>query len=119
MRTGIQPERIIPETSFYAWEATGAKHKQPFSIGMRDGSLFAFAGLWESWHGGNGEALETCTILTTEANAQVRPIHDRMPVILPPADFADWLDPRTSPGQLHRISSATKDDCIRLIGSAK
>jgi putative SOS response-associated peptidase YedK len=62
---------------------------------MRDGRPFAFAGLWERWHGGEGEPVETCAILTTEANELVRPVHDRMPVILAPADFGAWLDPRT------------------------
>jgi len=94
---------LIPATSFYEWQKTGTKHKQPYSIGMRDGALFAFAGLWESWHRGDGEAIQSCTILTTEANATVRPIHDRMPVIIAPTDFAAWLDPRTPAAELHPL----------------
>ena len=86
---------LIPATSFSEWRATGGKHKQPTSLGMRDGALFAFAGLWETSHGGDGEPIPNCTILATEANAVVRPVHDRMPVLIASADFAAWLDPRT------------------------
>jgi putative SOS response-associated peptidase YedK len=70
---------------------------------MRDGQGFGFAGLWERWPHGEGEPVETCAILTTEANAVVRPVHERMPVILAPADFAAWLDPGTAPAQLHDL----------------
>lgn len=56
--------------------------------------LWAFAGLWEQWRAQDGSILETCTIITTAANAIVQPIHARMPVILPPHAYALWLDPR-------------------------
>ncbi len=59
---------------------------------MRNGRPFAFAGLWEHWEESGGSAVETCTILTTAAKATLSPIHDRMPVILPPPDYALWLD---------------------------
>jgi putative SOS response-associated peptidase YedK len=66
--------------------------KQPYYIRLRDGRPFAFAGLWESW-AKQGERIESCTILTTDANDLVRPLHDRMPVILRPEHYALWLDP--------------------------
>jgi len=94
---------LIPATAFYEWQATGSKHKQPFAISMKDGSLFAFAGLWEVWNKGDSEPIQTCTILTTEANAVVEPIHDRMPVIIAPQDFASWLDPQTPVAALHTL----------------
>jgi len=59
-----------------------------------DESTFAFAGLWESWTGPDGEIIESCTILTTDANDLTRPIHDRMPVILKPENYALWLHPQ-------------------------
>jgi len=72
-------------------------------IPMRDGRPFAFAGLWERWQGDDGEPVETCAILTTEANALVRPVHDRMPVILAPEDDAAWPDPTTPAEQLRAL----------------
>jgi putative SOS response-associated peptidase YedK len=94
---------LIPTGGFFEWRATGAKHKQPFHIRMRDGCPFALAGLWERWHGADGEPVETCAILTPEANALVRPVHDRMPVILAPGDYGTWLNPKTPPEVLHAL----------------
>ena len=65
-------------------------------------AAFAFAGLWEHWQGAAGEAIESCSIIVTEANDLIQPIHDRMPVILSPEDYALWLDPevtRSSPSR--------------------
>ena len=83
---------LIPADGFFEWQKTGRK-KQPFLFQVNDG-LFAFAGLWEHWQNSDGETLESCTILTTEANELVRPLHDRMPVIVAPADYASWLEPQ-------------------------
>src|SRR5262249_35095164 len=85
--------RLVPADGVYEWRAPGGS-KQPFCFRLRDDGPFAFAGLWESWQAPAGEALETCTLLTTEANDLVRPIHDRMPVILAPRCHAEWLDPQ-------------------------
>jgi putative SOS response-associated peptidase YedK len=86
---------LIAATGFYEWlKVTGSKLKQPFHIGLKDDQPFAFAGLWDEWHKPDGEIIESCTILTTDANELMRPIHDRMPVILPRADYAAWLDPK-------------------------
>ena len=92
---------LIAADGFFEWKrapsvAKGAP-KQPSYIRLRDREPFAFAGLWERWaprEGTPGRVLETCTILTTSPNELMRPIHDRMPVILPPPDFDTWLDPR-------------------------
>lgn len=83
---------LIPATGFFEWQKQGAR-KQPHLIRMADGSPFAFAGLWEHWIGADGSELETCAILTTDPNELMKPIHNRMPVILPGRDFAEWLDP--------------------------
>lgn len=72
---------IIPADGFYEWQRTG-RRKQPFFFQMLNESPFGFAGLWDRWEGEDGQPLESCTILTTEANEVLRPVHDRMLVIL-------------------------------------
>lgn len=67
--------------------------KQPYFFHMDDDRPFAFAGLWETWESPDGSFLDSCTILTTDANELMRPVHDRMPVILAPDDYRRWLDP--------------------------
>jgi putative SOS response-associated peptidase YedK len=86
---------LIPADSFYEWLPIGSKHRQPFSVGMADHSVFAFAGLWESWVREKGDVIETCTILTTTPNALVADDHRRMPAILKRDDYELWLDPST------------------------
>jgi putative SOS response-associated peptidase YedK len=88
---------LIPATGFYEWQKQGAR-KQPYLIRMADGAPFALAGLWEHWIGADGSELETCAILTTEPNDLMRPIHNRMPAILPKTAFAQWLDPAQENG---------------------
>jgi putative SOS response-associated peptidase YedK len=83
---------LIPASGFYEWQRR-ERGKQPYFVRMRDEQLFAFAGLWDRWESPDKGVIETCTILTTAANAVLAPIHDRMPVILPPAEYARWLDP--------------------------
>jgi putative SOS response-associated peptidase YedK len=82
---------IIPADGFYEWQRTGSK-KQPFYFHLTDDGLFGFAGLWDKWRTPNGESLETCSILTTDANEVLRHMHDRMPVILHSDDYDLWLD---------------------------
>jgi putative SOS response-associated peptidase YedK len=83
---------LIPADGFYEWDQQG-RRKQPWYIHMRDGRPFALAGLWDRWQPADGGRLETCTIVTTASNELVQRIHDRMPVILPPAVCGLWLDP--------------------------
>lgn len=82
---------LIPADGFYEWQRREGNRKQPFYFRMRDEHPFGFAGLWERWEGKGGEVLDTCTILTTEANEVLRPVHDRMPVIIHPEDYELWL----------------------------
>jgi len=88
---------LIPADAFYEWARVDAKTKQPFAIALKSGEPYAFAGLWERWRPKEGEApgtfLETFTILTTDANEVLEPIHNRMPVILEPKDYNRWLEP--------------------------
>ena len=69
---------LIPADGFYEWEKITSKDKQPWHIFRRSGELLTFAGLWDTWKNPDGDAIESCTILTTEANELVRPAHDRM-----------------------------------------
>jgi putative SOS response-associated peptidase YedK len=82
---------LIPADGFFEWAKVEGR-KQPFYFTLQDGGPFAFAGLWEEWKG-EGEPLRSCAILTTEANDVVRPVHERMPVILAPDDYTKWLGP--------------------------
>lgn len=84
---------LVPADGFYEWQKISAKEKQPYNFGMIDDSVFAFAGLWESWRSPADEAIETCTILTTKPNALVAGVHDRMPAVLMPENYDLWLDP--------------------------
>ena len=85
---------LIPASGFYEWKQTDSRVKQPYHIAMRDDRAFAFAGLWEHWNGNDGSEIESCTIITTEANEFLKEIHDRMPVILHADDHDRWLDPK-------------------------
>ena len=84
---------LIPSEGFYEWKAE-PQGKTPYLIRRNDGELFGMAGLWETWKGPDGEHLESCTVIVTDANDLVRALHDRMPVILAPEDYAAWLDPQ-------------------------
>jgi putative SOS response-associated peptidase YedK len=85
---------LIPADGFYEWKAVGGR-KQPFFVRLKSGGPLAFAGLWETWSGPNGEELETAAIVTTRANRTLAAVHDRMPVIVPPQAFDLWLDGTT------------------------
>ena len=82
---------LIPADGFYEWRRDSAG-KRPVRITLASGEPFAFAGLWETWQDPNGDPVISCTIITTEANELVQPIHGRMPVILPRELEALWLD---------------------------
>jgi putative SOS response-associated peptidase YedK len=82
---------LIPADGFYEWQKAGER-KRPFYVRAKDSGPLAFAGLWECWTGPNGEELETAAIVTTHANRTLSPIHERMPVLVPPEAFDLWLD---------------------------
>jgi len=85
---------VILADGFYEWQRTeGSKaKKQPYYFTLKDSQFMAFAGLWERWESSEGDLINSCTILTVGANELLQPIHDRMPVILPPPDWDTWLD---------------------------
>ncbi|MBK8790289.1 MAG: SOS response-associated peptidase [Holophagaceae bacterium] len=102
-RTAFKRKRcLIPATGFFEWKAEG-RAKQPFYIHARDGGPLAFAGLMEDWQGPHGEVMVSACILTTTPNELMAGIHDRMPVILPPAAWDLWLDPAAQPRELRGL----------------
>ena len=84
---------LVPADAFYEWQRLDPKTRRPFAFALASGEPYAFAGLWESWRPKEGAPLETFTILTTDPNQLMEPIHNRMPVILEPKDYDRWLDP--------------------------
>ncbi len=91
---------LVPVNAFYEWSGP-AGQRVKWRIGLRDEPLFALAGLWEWWKDpASGEGVETYTIVTTDANSLLAPIHDRMPVIVAPDRYALWLDPNQAPEAL-------------------
>lgn len=110
---------IVPATGFYEWAAVpGRKTKQPYFIHRVDGAPLAFAGLWAQWKGqldGKETVVRSCTILTTSANGTVRPLHDRMPVILEPDSFDRWLDPDlTDVSEISSLMVPAANDVVSL-----
>ena len=96
-RTPFRRRRcLVPADGFYEWKKANGT-KQPYRIALNDGRPFAFAGLWDSWESADETAIESCTIIVTDANELVRPIHDRMPVILDPGNHVRWLDVEGTP----------------------
>ena len=89
---------LVLADGFFEWQLVDGR-KQPHFVRMRDGTAFGFAGLWERWEDDRYGPIESCTIITTEPNELVRPLHNRMPAIVMPADHDHWLDPRIRSGQ--------------------
>ncbi|MFN8404240.1 MAG: SOS response-associated peptidase, partial [Anaerolineales bacterium] len=99
---------LIFADGFYEWKAQpGKKSKIPFYIHMKDRKPFAFAGLWDTWNSSDGSLIRSCALITTEPNELMAMIHDRMPVILHPRDYARWLEP----------SAQTPDQVLPMIKS--
>lgn len=97
---------LILADGFYEWKTQpGAKTKVPHFIHLKTHKPFAFAGLWDEWHSPDGSAIRSCAIVTTAPNKLMALIHNRMPVILHPADYAEWIDPavRTHESLKHLI----------------
>jgi putative SOS response-associated peptidase YedK len=93
---------LILADGSYEWKATGGKAKQPYYYHLRDDKPFAFAGLWDQWNGPEGP-IETCAIITTDANALAKAVHDRMPVILSADTGRAWIDPDADAADLQKL----------------
>ncbi len=106
---------LFPVTGFYEWSGPkGAR--QPNLIRPRDGGVMALAGLWEHWMDAEGSEIETAAILTVAANAMVGAVHDRMPAILPPERFADWLEDRHLEGrQARALLAPACEDLLDIV----
>jgi putative SOS response-associated peptidase YedK len=115
-RTALRSRRcLIPADGFYEWQLMpggGKGKKQPYYIHRPDGNPFAFAGLWETWKNPDSQlVIESCTIVTTAANAALASLHDRMPVILAPNDYSLWLDAKVKePAKLQHFLAPCGDD---------
>ncbi|MBI5106534.1 MAG: SOS response-associated peptidase [Solirubrobacterales bacterium] len=121
-RDAFQHRRcLVVADGFYEWEKRPGLAKLPWLVTRADGRPFAFAGLWAVWHGPDGGTLRTCSIVTTQANAVLRDVHDRMPVMLrDPAEEAAWLAPTTPAADLHDLLAPLPDDLTgrRAVGPA-
>jgi putative SOS response-associated peptidase YedK len=100
-RTALTRRRcLIPADGFYEWrKGAGGKAKTPLYIRMKDGELFAFAGLWDSWRRPDGSEVKSFTIITTAPNDLLKAIHHRMPAIIPREGYLDWLRPEVMPAE--------------------
>ncbi len=102
-RSAFKKQRcLVAADGFYEWSHAG-RRKQPFYVQLKTGAVFGFAGLWDSWHTPEGGILESCTIITTTANELIGKIHARMPVILPPAEYENWLHDATPTQSLQQL----------------
>lgn len=115
---------LIPVTGFYEWRKQGER-RIPVRFRLRSGGVMAFAGLWSVWTGPDNKHLFTCCVLTTTANELVRPLHERMPAILAPEEYAAWLDPDTPQKNLRSLLKTqpaelmTASDASPLVNSPK
>lgn len=128
---------LIPADGFFEWQVKN-KYKQPYYIRKKNREPFAMAGIWERWESKEGRVIESCAIITTEANQELQPIHHRMPVVLEPEQFNLWLNPDNvetdklqsllTPSTANKldiyavgsyVNKPTHDteECIKLVGS--
>lgn len=115
---------LVPADGFYEWKKLDVKTKQPYSFTLRQGGPFAFAGLWDAWKDAAGEWLLSFSIVTTEANELMSPVHNRMPVILQPKDYSRWLkrEPDRPPIDLLRpydSEAMEASACNPMVGNVK
>ncbi|MGD0808542.1 MAG: SOS response-associated peptidase [Acidimicrobiales bacterium] len=114
---------LVPVSGFYEWRrpAPGAPGlKQAFYFRRADGGPLVFAGLWDLWIDNEGQALRSCTIITTASNNTLAPVHHRMPVVLPEQTWDEWLTPGQSPERLDRLLAPAPDDLLDVypVGAA-
>ncbi len=127
-RTAMKKRRcLVPATGFYEWrKVEGRRTKQPYYITRKDGEPVVFAGLWEAWkpqprseaagdrESAQPEWLITCTLITTKPNAEMKEIHDRMPVLVPPSEWDRWLDPDVPADAVGGVLAPAPDGLLEL-----
>ena len=120
-RDAFQRRRcLVPADGFFEWMSAeaeggagrGRPRKIPFWVHRPDRAPFALAGVWERWRAPDGETLKSFAILTTDANERLRPLHDRMPVVIPPESRALWLERGADPEALARLLRPLPDDAL-------
>jgi len=104
---------IVPASGFYEWKAVPGG-KQPYYIQPANDELFGLAGLWERWTRPEGTPIDTFTVITTAANATMQALHERMPVILQPADYGPWLSRDTAPERLGQLLAPCPDGMLSM-----
>jgi putative SOS response-associated peptidase YedK len=124
-RTPIKKRRcIVLADGFYEWVRFDPKNKRPFAFRMADDKPFAFAGLWDAWKAPDGSWLQSFSIITTDANELMAPVHNRMPVILHPKDYERWLDrdnerPPVDLLRPYQSAAMVAAPCNTLVGNVK
>jgi putative SOS response-associated peptidase YedK len=111
---------LVPADGFYEWKPH-PKRRRPHHVRLPDGGLFGLAGLFEAWKSPEGEAVASCTLLTTAANASLSALHDRMPIIVAPEHYERWLDPELQdPDAILALTGASVSDrlCFQPVGFA-
>lgn len=106
---------LMPADGFYEWKAQASGPKQPFFIRRRDRKPFAMAAVWDIWMPAGGSELDSCAIVTTEANETLKAVHHRMPVILDEKDWDLWLDPGATEKELLALLRPAPDDLMEAI----
>ncbi len=106
---------LIPADGFYEWQTRRGQAKQPFVVRRRDHKVFAMAGIWEDLLTADGSELDSCAIITTQANATLSAIHHRMPVILDPEDWDTWLDTGTSTRKARSLLKPAPDSLMETV----
>ncbi len=104
---------LVPTDGFYEWRPGEGGRKTPYWIHLPEGGVFTFAGLWERWRPSGGPPLHTFTILTTEASADLRPYHPRMPVVVPAGRRGAWLDPSAGTAELDPLLGSPPEGTFR------
>lgn len=112
---------LIPASGFYEWSLNKEKNqKTPYYILRKDNRVFSFAGLWEIWYDPDGSEIRSCTIITTQPNSLIRPLHNRMPVILDEANYEEWLAAdEQNPDELSRLLTSYSPELMQVYPISK